>query len=310
MASTEEEQPFDVVVVGSINMDFVAFAPRLPGRGETVIGNSFNASPGGKGANQAVAASKLGARTALLGCVGGDSIGATLLASLEANGVGCVAMKVVDDSASGVAMVVVDASGANMIVVSPGGNSRLTPADIAAHESLIQRARIVALQLEIPLDVTTLAAQTARRLGKTVVLNPAPAQALPETLLRSIDYLVPNETEATELTGIQVADVESATRAAVLLRQSGAARVLITLGAQGVVAATETGTLHYRAHPAKALDTTGAGDTFIGGLCCGLASGLELPAAIELGQAAAAISVTRPGAQRSIPSRSEVGLTS
>lgn len=306
MGSTEEDQAFDVVVVGSINMDFVAFAARLPGRGETVTGNSFTASPGGKGANQAVAAARLGARTALLGCVGGDAIGSTLRASLEANGVGCAAIKVVEDSASGVAMIVVDGTGANMIVVAPGGNWLLTGADIVAHENLIGQARIVALQLEIPLDVTVLAAQTARRLGKTVVLNPAPAQPLPETLLRSIDYLVPNETEATELTGIAVSDVESAAQAAMALRQLGAARVIVTLGERGVIAVTETGTVHYPAHAAQAIDTTGAGDTFIGGLCCGLASGLELPSAIALGQAAAAISVTRPGAQQSIPYRIEV----
>jgi ribokinase len=308
VGGTRQEQAFDVVVVGSINMDFVAFAARLPDRGETVTGNSFTASPGGKGANQAVAASRLGARTALLGCVGGDAIGATLRASLEADQIGCTAIKVVAGSPSGVAMIVVDQHGANTIVVAPGGNALLTSDDIAAHEDLIAQASIVALQLEIPLEVTLFAAQTARRLGKTVVLNPAPAQPLPEALLRCVDYLVPNESEASELTGIDVDSVASAAQAAAILRERGAARVLVTLGEQGVVAVTETGTVHYPAHAARAIDSTAAGDTFIGGLCCGLASALELSAAIALGQAAAAISVTRPGAQQSIPYRTEIGV--
>jgi ribokinase len=306
VGTTEDQQGFDVVVVGSINMDFVAFASRLPGRGETVIGRSFTASPGGKGANQAVAASRLGARTALLGCVGGDAIGSTLLSTLKGNGVGCAAVKVAEANTSGVAMIVVDARGANTIVVIPGGNWLLTDRDVMAHEGLIRQSRVVALQLEIPMDVTILAAQVARRWGKTVVLNPAPAQSLPPMLLSAIDYLVPNESEAAELTGIAVTDGESAGRAAAALRQAGAARVLVTLGDRGVVACTETGTVHYPARPTQAVDTTGAGDTFIGGLCSGLASGLDLAAAIAFGQAAAAISVTRAGAQQSIPFRREV----
>ena len=306
MGTTEDEKSFDVVVVGSINMDFVAFASRLPGPGETITGRSFAASPGGKGANQAVAASRLGARTALLGCVGGDAVGSTLLGALKGNGVGCAAVKVAETSTSGVAMIVVDDKGANTIVVIPGGNGLLTERDVLAHEDLIRRSKVVALQLEIPVDVTVLAAQVARQWGKTVVLNPAPAQALPSTLLSAIDYLVPNESEAAQLTGISVTDGESAGKAAAALRLAGAARVLVTLGDRGVVACTEAGTVHYPARPTQAVDTTGAGDTFIGGLCCGLASGLDLASAIEFGQAAAAISVTRAGAQQSIPFRAEV----
>jgi ribokinase len=302
------ETGFDVVVVGSINMDFIAFASRLPERGETVTARSFSASPGGKGANQAVAAARLGARTALLGCVGGDDIGTALRTSLEANHVGCAAIKVADGSASGVAMVVVEDTGANMIIVAPGGNALLTPADIAAHETLIGGAKIVALQLEVPLEVTLAAAQAAHRLGKTVVLNPAPAQDLPEALLRCIDYLVPNETEAAQLAGVAIVDVPSALMAGELLRGRGARSVLVTLGARGVAAVTAAGSVHHAAVPARAVDTTAAGDTFIGGLCCGLAQGLDVESAIALGQAAAAISVTRPGAQRSIPYRAEVSL--
>jgi ribokinase len=306
VSTTEDQQGFDVVVVGSINMDFVAFASRLPGRGETITGRSFTASPGGKGANQAVAASRLGARTALLGCVGGDPIGSTLLDALAGNGVACAAVKVAETTTSGVAMIVVDDNGANTIVVVPGGNGLLTDRDVLAHEALIRQSRVVALQLEIPMDVTMVAAQVARRCGKTVVLNPAPAQALPASLMSAVDYLIPNESEAADLTGIPVTDAASAAKAAAALRQAGAARVLVTLGDQGVVACTEAGTAHYPARATRAVDTTGAGDTFIGGLCCGLAAGLDLASAIEFGQAAAAISVTRLGAQQSIPFRAEV----
>lgn len=301
-----EEAGFDVVVVGSINMDFVAFASRLPGHGETVTGRSFSASPGGKGANQAVAAARLGARTALLGCVGSDEIGTTLRSSLEANHVSCAAIKVADGSVSGVAMVVVEDTGANMIVVTPGGNSLLTPLDIAEHEDLIAGANIVALQLEIPLEVTLAAARAAHAKGKTVVLNPAPAQPLPDALLRCVDYLVPNETEAEQIAGVRIDDVESALRAGALLQARGARNVLVTLGERGVAAVTASGSVHRAAYPARAVDTTAAGDTFIGGLCCGLAQGMSLDEAIALGQAAAAICVTRAGAQQSIPCRAEV----
>jgi ribokinase len=303
-----EESAFDVVVVGSINMDFVSFTDTLPAPGQTVSGHSFSASPGGKGANQAVAASRLGSRTALIGCVGGDTIGNTLLDSLTANRVDCAGVRVEAASASGVAMIVVDASGANSIVVVGGGNALVTADDIAAHESLIARAAIVVLQLEIPLAVTLVAAQTARRLGKTVVLNPAPAQALPAELLACVDYLVPNESEAQALSGVSVTSVESAMQAARVLRQQGADCVIVTLGDKGVVALTSRGVRHHAAQAVRPVDTTAAGDTFIGGLCCGLAAGLALADAIALGQAAAAVSVTRKGAQESIPYRAELKL--
>jgi len=295
-----------VLVVGSVNMDFVAYAERLPARGETVGGASFAASPGGKGANQAVAAARLGARTALLGCVGDDTLGDALRAALQADGVDCGALKTVH-GASGVAIIVVERSGANTIVVAPGANGQLSPADIAAHDALFAQARVVVLQLEVPLEATLAAAQAARRHGATVVLNPAPAQALPAELLRCVDLLVPNESEAALLAGLPVADAASAAAAADVLRHLGARGVLVTLGASGLLASTDAGDRHHAAPVVQAVDTTAAGDTFVGGLSCGLAEGLALPEAIALGQAAAAISVTRAGAQPSIPWRREIG---
>lgn len=295
-------QVFDVVVIGSINMDYVTLTNRLPQKGETVTGHSFRASAGGKGANQAVAAARLGARTAILGCVGDDAIGQTLRASLASNQVNCDSLTTAPAGQStGVAMVVVDDSGANMIVVAPGSNGMMTPDTIAASQQLIERASVVALQLEIPLEATLFAATTAHLLGKTVVLNPAPAQALPDELLSSIDYLVPNESEASALSGIKVDSIESATEAAKVLIKRGVPNVLITMGELGVLCLTAAGATHHPAKAVQAVDTTAAGDTFIGGLCCSLARGEGLDAAIEFGQAAAAISVTRHGAQASIP---------
>lgn len=306
MATADPSAPLDVLVVGSINMDFVASVARLPDKGETVSGHAFRSTPGGKGANQAVAASRLGARTAMLGRVGGDATGMTLLDGLKRDGIDCDSVGVLGDIASGVALIVVDAQGANTIVVAAGANGRIGAADVAAHEALIARAAVVVLQLEIPLDAVVATARAARRLGKTVVLNPAPAQGLPPELLQSVDYLVPNETEATQLTGLAVASVDSAREAALALQRLGPRHVLVTLGAQGVVAATPQGVTHHGATPVQAVDSTAAGDTFIGGLACALAQGQELSSAIALGQKAAAISVTRPGAQESIPHRSEL----
>ncbi|HUK66066.1 MAG TPA: ribokinase [Anaeromyxobacteraceae bacterium] len=295
----------DVVVVGSINMDLVARAPRLPIPGETLSGSSFATSPGGKGANQAVAASRLGAGTAMIGCLGQDAFGAVLRPLLEQDGVDTGAVRAVAGS-TGVALVVVDEAGRNGIVVVPGANAELSPADVDRNGSLISGARVVALQLETPLPTVLYAAERARGEGKTVVLNPAPAQPLPSRLLACADYLVPNEIEAAMLTGQEVGELESAARAAEALRAMGARNVIITLGERGVVWATPQGTRHVPAPRVKAVDTTAAGDTFIGGLCAALVAGKDLASAVGFAQAAAALSVTRVGAQPSIPYEREV----
>jgi len=296
----------EVVVVGSLNMDLVARAPRLPVPGETLLGRSFATVPGGKGANQAVAAARLGARTAMVGCVGDDAFGRELRAGLEGDGVDCGGVGVAPGLSSGVALIVVDDEGRNGIVVVAGGNGRLAPSDIDRHETLLAGARVVALQLETPLATVEHAARKARALKRTVVLNPAPAQALPPGLVACADYLVPNEIEAAMLAGLPVDSVESATEAARRLRALGAGSVLVTLGERGVVAVTPSGERHFPAERVKAVDTTAAGDTFIGGFCAALVRGRPLPEAIGFAQAAAAISVTRPGAQTSIPYEREV----
>jgi ribokinase len=296
----------EVVVVGSINMDLVVRADRLPDPGETVAGTGFATIPGGKGANQAVAAARLGARTAMIGCVGDDAFGAELRHALEADGIDCGAVRVAAGVPTGVALIEVDAAGRNRIVVVPGGNGRLSPDDVAAHEALLAGARAVVLQLEVPLATVASAAARARALGKLVVLNPAPAQPLPPELLASADWLVPNEFEAGLLSGVRVDSTATAAEAARRLLSLGARNVLVTLGAAGVLSATAAEVKHHPARPVTPVDTTAAGDTFIGGLCAALVEGRSLDAAIAFAQAAAAISVTRPGAQTSIPRRDEV----
>jgi ribokinase len=288
-------------------MDLVARAPRLPHPGETLAGRTFAQVAGGKGGNQAVAAARLGAQVSMLGCVGADANGAQLRAGLEAEGIDCAAVET-GREATGVALIVVDDASQNAIVIVAGSNGEVTPDTIARHEAVLAAADVVICQLETPLDTVQAALTTARRLGKTVILNPAPATGpLPAEWLPLIDYLIPNELEAATLTGLPVGSPEEAATAAAVLRAAGARNVLVTLGPRGVQAALEgAAPALYDAPKVKAVDTTAAGDTFIGGFAAQLAQGASVDAAIRFAQRAAALSVTRAGAQPSIPTRAEV----
>jgi ribokinase len=288
-------------------MDLVARAPRLPHPGETLAGRTFAQVAGGKGGNQAVAAARLGAQVSMLGCVGADANGAQLRAGLEAEGIDCAAVET-GREATGVALIVVDDASQNAIVIVAGSNGEVTPDTIARHEAVLAAADVVIYQLETPLDTVQAALTTARRLGKTVILNPAPATGpLPAEWLPLIDYLIPNELEAATLTGLPVGSPEEAATAAAVLRAAGARNVLVTLGPRGVQAALEgAAPALYDAPKVKAVDTTAAGDTFIGGFAAQLAQGASVDAAIRFAQRAAALSVTRAGAQPSIPTRAEV----
>ncbi|MFW9080104.1 ribokinase [Pseudomonas sp. P2757] len=298
--------PAKVVVIGSLNMDLVTRAPRLPRGGETLIGHSFATVSGGKGANQAVAAARLGAQVAMVGCVGNDPYGVQLREALLADHIDCQAVSVVEDS-SGVALIVVDDNSQNAIVIVAGANGALTPAVVDRFDAVLQAADVIICQLEIPDATVGHALKRGRELGKIVILNPAPAsRPLPADWYASIDYLIPNESEAAALSGLPVDSLQTAEVAASHLISMGAGKVIITLGAEGSLFANGKSFEHFPAPKVKALDTTAAGDTFVGGFAAALASGKTEADAIRYGQVAAALSVTRAGAQPSIPTSSEV----
>ena len=295
-----------IVVIGSINMDLVLRVPRMPLPGETLTGGAFRTIPGGKGANQAVACARLSGKVAgaqqvaMVGCVGDDAFGATLRAALVGDGIIDSHITTLPGVASGIASILVDDNGQNSIVIAGGANDLLSPAHIDAAQGLIEQADIVVLQLETPMATVVHAIKLARSLGKTVVLNPAPAASLPAGVLELVDYLIPNEIEAAMLAGVSPEGADAQALAAAL-QKLGSDNVIITLGSKGVHAALYGGDVTFPAEAVQAVDTTAAGDTFIGGFVAGLASGMDEAEAIGQGQRAAAWSVTKPGAQTSIP---------
>ncbi|OEZ82256.1 ribokinase [Janthinobacterium sp. HH104] len=295
-----------IVVIGSINMDLVLRVPRMPLPGETLTGGAFRTIPGGKGANQAVACARLSGKVAgaqqvaMVGCVGDDAFGATLRAALVGDDIIDSHITTLPGVASGIASILVDDNGQNSIVIAGGANDLLSPAHIDAAKELIEQADIVVLQLETPMATVVHAIKLARSLGKTVVLNPAPAASLPAGVLELVDYLIPNEIEAAMLAGVSPEGADAKALAAAL-QKLGSDNVIITLGSKGVHAALYGGDYTFPAEAVQAVDTTAAGDTFIGGFVAGLASGMDEAEAIQQGQRAAAWSVTKPGAQTSIP---------
>jgi len=295
-----------IVVVGSLNMDLVMRTPRVPVGGETLNGHEFSTLPGGKGANQAVACARLGATVAMIGRVGDDGFGQNLRDGLAADGIDVSGVKPVPGTVTGVAMIIVEDFGQNRIILAPGANGVLTEADIDAQADTIRDAALLVVQLEIPLPAVQRAVTIAQTAGVPVLLNPAPAAPLPEAMWSQLSFLVPNESEAALLAGFPVKSIDDAFKAARLFRQRGVACVLVTLGEQGVAVVDDAGERHIPAHVVKAVDTTAAGDTFIGGLTAGLVEGMSLDAAVSLGQRASALCVTRFGAQPSIPYRREL----
>lgn len=296
-----------VVIVGSLNMDLVTRAPRLPRAGETLAGQSFVTVPGGKGANQAVAAARLGASVAMIGCVGDDAYGEQLRAALLAEGVDCQAVTPVTGESTGVALIVVDDSSQNAIVIVAGGNGHVTASVVDSFDALLSQAEVIICQLEVPLDTVGHVLKRGHELGKTVILNPAPASGpLPPQWFAWIDYLIPNESEAAALTGLPVDSTASADAAASALLAAGVSKVIVTLGEQGALFASKSRSEHFPAPKVQPIDTTAAGDTFVGGFAAALADGKSESDAIRFGQVAAALSVTRSGAQPSIPTFAEV----
>jgi ribokinase len=295
-----------IVVVGSANMDLVIRVPRMPRPGETMAGGAFHTLPGGKGANQAVAAARQGATVHFVGAVGTDDFGLRLTQGLQREGIDLGHMATLPDAASGVAMILLDDGGQNAIVLSPGANALVTAAQVQSAEPLIRSADMLLCQLETPLPATTRAIEIARSHGVPVVLNPAPACPLEPALLSQVAYLLPNETEASILSGVSVGDVGSARDAAERLRSMGANSVLITLGALGVLFADAQGIAHEPALKVPVVDSTGAGDTFVACFAVAIAEGRPLAQAVHEAQCAAALKVTRLGAQIAVPRREEV----
>lgn len=293
-----------LLVIGSLNMDIVVETERYPRVGETLLGEKVSFIPGGKGANQAVAGARLGAETAMIGAVGDDAFGDQLLGSLRKDGVDVSGVKHVSGTATGVASIYV-AEGDNSIVVVPGANYRVEPIDIDRNLNKLKQADIVLLQLEIPVETVLCAARKAKELGKTVVLNPAPAQPLPEELFRYVDYMTPNRTELGRYTGMD-AEGEALEKAMLRMKEMGAAHVVTTLGAEGSAYLTEDGAMRLKpGYKVPVVDTTGAGDCYNAGLACSLAAGRGLEEAIDFASLVSALAVTKFGAQTGMPTEEE-----
>ena len=295
-----------VLVVGSANMDFTVAVPRLPAEGETITGGRFYTSHGGKGANQAVAARRLGAEVRFVGCVGEDGPGDQVADQLRAEGIPTDGLISIADAATGVALIMVDAQGRNQIAVASGANLQLLPDQARRHLSLVAWAQVLLCQLEIPISTVEWILTAGRERGILTILNPAPAQPLSDAMIGLVDCLTPNAVEVEVLTGLAVKGPDTAARAAQSLLARGAKKVVVTLGSQGVLFCDGTSALHFPAFPIDAVDTTGAGDAFNGALAAGLAAGGTWEEALPLANAAAALACTKHGAQSSFPLRAEV----
>jgi ribokinase len=295
-----------ICVIGSANVDYTVALPRLPDPGETVSGGTLLVNLGGKGANQALAARRLGGEVRMIGCVGDDADGRRIKTSLAAAGIEVSGLCVAGAAATGTALIMVDAQGRNQIAVAPGANHRLTVEMLSPLADSIAWADVLACQLETPLPVVRWALGEAHRQSVITILNPAPVQSLGPEVLGLVDYLTPNQHEAGRLADLVVDSLESAGAAAARLRASGAGVVLVTLGEGGVLACDGESAVHFPAFPVETVDTTAAGDAFNGALAVGLAAGGSLEQAIPLANAAAALACTRRGAQDSLPQRAEV----
>ncbi|ACY86343.1 ribokinase [Edwardsiella piscicida] len=295
-----------LVVLGSINADHILKVEHFPRPGETLTGQGYQVAFGGKGANQAVAAGRSGADIAFIACVGADDIGERIRTQLACDGIDVHAVERVDGESTGVALIFVNQDGENVIGINAGANHALTPQYLSRHRALVAQADALLMQLESPLETVEAAAALAREHQTKVILNPAPARTLPDSLLRLVDVITPNETEAERLTGIRVHDDESARQAAAVLHGKGIATVMITLGRRGVWVSQEGHGGVIPGFRVNAIDTIAAGDTFNGALLTALLEGNTLSAAVRFAHAAAAIAVTREGAQPSVPWRREI----
>lgn len=289
-----------IAVIGSINMDYTLIVNSLPQKGETLSASKFHVAPGGKGANQAVAARRLGGEVYMIGCLGSDNMGDELIGRLRKDGIDVSAMKRADIP-TGNAMITVDKNGDNTIIVYPGSNYEIDPKWIEKHEDIIKLCDYIMLQLEIPMETVEMAIKTAGKHGRKVILNPAPAKVIDEKLYSFIDIITPNETELEVLTG--TSDVEEGSK---ILLQRGVKNVVVTLGDKGSAFTDSEGTVYMKSCKVNAVDTTAAGDTFNGAFAVALSEGKSIKEALSFANAAGALSTLKLGAQEAIPSREEV----
>ncbi len=295
-----------ILVIGSANTDMVIKTKHFPLPGETVLGGRFMMNPGGKGANQAIAAARLGGQITFITKIGQDIFGRQALQQFLKEGVDANYVISDPDNPSGVALITVDEKGENTIVVAQGSNGTLNPEDVAKAETVFREADIILMQLEIPLATVQFAAKLAAQYNKKVILNPAPAAPLPDDLYRHLAILTPNRSEAEALSGVAITNLKTAEQAAQKLLEKGIEHVVITLGTEGAFVFDKSMAKLIPATPVVAVDTTAAGDVFNGALAVALSEGLALDKAVEFANQAAAISVTRMGAQASAPFRKEL----
>ncbi len=295
-----------VIVFGSINIDLIVNTSKLPLPGETILGENFTTMPGGKGGNQAVGLAKLGIETTLIGRVGGDDFGVTLLDSLKRNHVNTNSILIDKTATSGIAVITVDSLGENQIIVVPGANSNIDEKDILILEKILPISLYLLLQLEIPINFIIKAIELANKLDISVILDPAPVKELPDSIYSKVKIITPNAIEATQLVGFTVDSPKTAEKAATILQQKGVETVIITLGNQGVFCATVDDHFFIPPFQVKAIDTVAAGDAFNAGLTAALVEGYSLREAVVWGAAAGALSVTQRGAQSSLPHRNEL----
>lgn len=295
-----------IIVIGSLNMDLVVRATRIPLAGETVAGDGFRIIPGGKGANQAVAVARMGGTVSLIGCVGADLFGRQLIDNLRVQHVDSTHIRIDSNAPTGTATIVVEPSGENRIIVVSGANGKVRQNDIDAAEQSIAEAQLIILQFEIPFSIVEYAIDMAIRHHVPVLLNPAPAYPVSDAYLMKADYLVLNETEARFYSGNDVTDEASARQAATVLLKKGVKVVILTLGEKGAYLATAQDKVYVPTSPVSVVDSTAAGDAFVGGLAISIVEGLELRKAIRVANAAGTLAVTRFGAQTSLPSKQDV----
>ncbi len=295
-----------ILVIGSFMTDLVVQTEKVPVEGETTIGKTFNRFTGGKGANQAVAAARLGGNVTMAGKLGEDDFGKEHIESLKANGIDSRSVLFDPEASTGIGNIVVDSTGNNRIIVVPGANLKLTEQDVEGMEDLIRDSDIIVLQFEIPIPTVYKVIDLADKHGKTVILNPAPAQKIDPAFINKVDYIIPNETEASVLANEEVKNLEDAEKVSEMLLNQGYKNVIITLGEKGVVYRNHERFEHFIPYKVKAVDATAAGDSFIGSFAFGLSNDMSIDQAIKLAVAASALTVTKLGAQPSLPTMEEV----